>query len=314
MIELLRRLLFLPPGASSVSDEIDWLHASVITAAMLLCVWAFAKIAYFVFRYRRRNADATERLELSFRRELSVIGFITFAFLVWWLVGFRQYAAMTAPPADADTVFVEAKQWMWKFSYPDGRETEDVLVVPAGRPIKLVMSSRDVIHSFFVPDFRLKQDVVPGRFSTMWFRADEPGRHPIWCAEYCGVSHSMMRGEVQVLSQEDYANWLRERGGVDIVARGREVAEKWACASCHSLDGAPRTGPTWKGLYGSERTMTDGRHIVADEAYLTRSMAEPNVEIVQGYKPVMPAYQGTLPPADAAAIVALIRSLREVPP
>ena len=259
MLEFFRRILNLPPGASSISDSIDWLHITVITAAMILSVWVFGKIAIYVIRDRRKSPnDLTERIAGTRGRETTLILTILCAFVLWWVIGFRQYSAMTAPPADAEIVFVEAKQWMWKFAYPDGREAEDVLTVPVGRSVKLVMSSRDVIHSFFVPAFRLKQDVVPGRFTTLWFIADKPGEYPIWCAEYCGVSHSLMRGTVRVLPPDEYANWLRERGGVDIVARGREMAQKHSCTTCHSLDGRPANGPTWVGLYGSERVMTDG--------------------------------------------------------
>jgi len=218
---------------------------------------------------------------------------------------------------------------MWKFSYPDGRDTNDVLTVPVGKPIKLAMTSRDVIHSFYVPAFRVKQDVLPGRYTTVWFQATTPGTYSIWCAEYCGVSHSLMRGEVVVLSQEDYAAWRRNGQGTspvadcgngpgtcaggDLVALGRQVAQRRACLACHSLDGQRHVGPTWSRLYGAERTLANGRRVIADEAYLTRSMMEPAADVVAGYTQVMPTYQGTLTAAEAGAILELIRSLRDGP-
>jgi cytochrome c oxidase subunit 2 len=250
-------------------------------------------------------------------------------FILWWVIGFRQYVHMAEAPADSEVVYVDAKQWMWKFTYPGGRSTNDVLTVPVGKPIKLVMTSRDVIHSFFVPPFRVKQDVVPGRYVTVWFEAKKPGTYPIWCAEYCGPSHSTMRGEVVVLSQEDYARWEQNAhdeakstdcghgpgscGEGDLVAIGRAVAVRRACVACHTLDGQRHIGPTWAGLYGSERTLSDGRKVIADEAYLTRSMMEPNADLVAGYPQVMPTYQGTLTAAEAGALVELIRALKDHP-
>jgi cytochrome c oxidase subunit 2 len=221
---------------------------------------------------------------------------------------------MASPPANAPVIYVDAKQWMWKFAYADGRAENDTLTVPVDEPVKLVMTSRDVIHSFYVPAFRLKQDVIPGRSTTMWFKPTKTGTYPIWCAEYCGVSHSLMRGQIVVLSREDYAKW---RAGTDDnadwVARGREVATKRACVACHTFDGQRHVGPTWRGLYGSERALADGRRIMADDAYLTRSMNEPNADVVAGYSSAMPSYQGILSAAETGALVAFIQSLKDAP-
>jgi cytochrome c oxidase subunit 2 len=318
MMELFRNLIFLPTGASSVADGVDALHAFVITATMLVSTYVFGAAAWFTIRYARKSErQLTRRLTATVRHEAFTITAVLGMFLLWWVLGFRQYVHMAEAPRDADVVYVEAKQWMWKFSYPDGRDTNDVLTVPVGRPIKLAMTSRDVIHSFYVPSFRIKQDVLPGRYTTVWFEATQTGTFPIWCAEYCGVSHSLMRGEVVVLSREDYAAWKRDGNGRasegDLVAIGRQVAMRRACVACHTLDGQRHVGPTWSGLYGSERTLTDGRKVIADEAYLTRSMMEPTREVVAGYAQVMPTYQGSLTAAEAGALVELIRSLRDGP-
>jgi cytochrome c oxidase subunit 2 len=225
-------------------------------------------------------------------------------------------------------VYVTAKQWMWKFAYFDGRASMDVLTVPAHRPIKLVMTSRDVIHSFYVPAFRMKHDVVPGRYYTTWFEANAPGTYDIDCAEFCGVDHSRMLGKVQVLSDEEYARWLEApqsegaRKGVagptatgdgDLAAAGRDVAARRGCFNCHTIDGQPHIGPTWAGLYDSQVTLDDGRVALADEAYLTRSMMDPQADIVAGYKGVMPTYRGALPEPEVAALVEFIKSLRDQP-
>jgi cytochrome c oxidase subunit 2 len=329
-MEFMRWLLDLPPGASTIADRIDLLHFFVITVTMLVATFVFAAAAWFTIRYHRKRDDQlTKRVAATSAREGVTIAAILGTFLLWWVIGYRQYIDMRVPPKDTDVVYVDAKQWMWKFAYPDGRSSNDTLTVPVGRPIKLVMTSRDVIHSFYVPAFRLKQDVLPGRYTTLWFEAKEAGVFPIWCAEYCGVSHSLMRGQVVVLSASDYVEWKRTGpstiaqadcgsgpgtcGGEDLVTIGRSVAERRQCVACHTLNGQPHIGPTWSRLYGSTQTLSDGRRVVADDAYLTRSMMEPNVDVVAGYREVMPSYQGVLTPGETAALVELIRSLRDGP-
>lgn len=332
MMEFFRAMLGLPAGASTAADGVDLLHFFVISVTMLISTYVFGAAAWFCLRYyRQRSGQLTKHFAATWKHEAITIGVVLTMFIIWWVIGFRQFVHMAEPPKDADVVYVDAKQWMWKFTYPGGRSTNDVLTVPIGRPIKLVMTSRDVIHSFYVPAFRAKMDVLPGRYTTVWFEATKLGTYPIWCAEYCGVSHSLMRGEVKVLSQDDYAKWEREGhddstariadcgrgpgscGGGDLVELGRSVAVRRACVACHTLDGQRHVGPTWSGLYGSERVMKDGRRVIADEAYLTRSMMEPNAEIVAGYPQVMPTYMGTLTAAETGALVELIRSLKDRP-
>lgn len=329
-MELFRLLVALPSGASTFADGIDALHLFVISATMLVSTFVFAAAAWFSIRHhRRRDRQLTQRLTATWRREAFTIAAILGVFLLWWLIGYRQFLHMRTPPADAEVVYVDAKQWMWKFAYADGRSSNDILTVPAGRPVKLVMTSRDVIHSFYVPAFRVKTDVLPGRYTTVWFEAKEPGRHPIWCAEYCGLEHSLMRGEVVALAPADYARWKATDddaklvldcgrgpascGGEDLASRGRLVAEKRQCVACHTLDGQRHVGPTFSRLYGSEVVLADGRRVVADEAYLTRSMMEPTRDVVDGYREVMPSYQGVLSAGETAALVELIRSLRDGP-
>lgn len=329
-MEILRALLALPVGASTVADEIDALHGFVITVTMIMSTYVFAAAAYFTIRYHRKHdRQLTERVTASARRETIIIGSIFGVFVLWWLIGYRQYLRLVSEPEDAEVVYVDAKQWMWKFAYPDGRTSNDVLTVPVGRPVKLVMTSRDVIHSFYVPSFRVKMDVLPGRYTTLWFEAKQPGTFPIWCAEYCGLDHSAMRGEVRALDAREYALWKREReqqsplsdcgggpgscGGEDLVSRGRLVAERRQCLACHTLDGQRHVGPTWSRLYGSERLLADGRRVIADDAYLTRSMMDPGRDVVAGYTTVMPSYQGALSVPETAALVELIRSLRDGP-
>ena len=329
-MDILRAILALPSGGSTVADRIDLLHGFVITVTMLVSTFVFVTAAWFTARYHRKQDDQlTEKVSATRGGEAVLIVGILSMFLLWWVIGFRQYVEVRDPPEGSEVVYVDAKQWMWKFAYADGRVSNDALTVPVGRPIKLVMTSRDVIHSFYVPGFRVKQDVLPGRYTTLWFEVKEPGTYPIWCAEYCGVSHSLMRGEVRALGADDYARWKRQGdrpppdadcgrgpgscGDTSLVEQGRLVAERRQCVACHTLDGQKHIGPTWARLYGSERVLADGRRVIADEGYLTRSMMEPTADVVAGYREVMPSYRGTLTAGETSALVELIRSLRDAP-
>ncbi|GAC1354216.1 MAG: cytochrome c oxidase subunit II [Polyangiales bacterium] len=332
MNELLRRLLYLPPQASTFARPIDWLHFVVIGVTMAGATGVALLTLFYFFRfYRRREGEATVHLGVRKRQEVFTIGSVLLLFLVWWVVGFYQYIDLYEPPKSAMDVYVTAKQWMWKFAYPGGRRAIGVLTVPVGRPVRMVMTSRDVIHSFYVPAFRIKFDVIPGRYSETWFEATEPGAYEILCTEYCGVGHSRMRGTVVVLSQQDYDAWLGRgegdgklalddfegAGGVgeqsasDLPELGRLVASRKQCLACHTLDGQRHIGPSWRGLYRATIPLADGRTVVADEAYLTRSMMDPAAEVPAGYPAVMPTYQGILEAPEAAAIVEFIKSLRE---
>lgn len=330
--ELMRRLLLLPPQASTFARPLDWLHFVVIGTTMLGASGVAVVTLWYFFRFRRRkDGEVTRHVGVTGRQEAFAIGGVLTLFLLFWVLGFRQFVDYREPPPDAMEVYVTGKQWMWKFAYPSGRRAMGVLTVPVGRPVKLVMTSRDVIHSFFVPAFRVKYDVVPGRYTEAWFQATEPGAYEILCAEYCGLSHSRMRGTVVALSQQDYEAWLGRGEGVENLSLedfegaggvgeptgaslpqiGRAVATRMQCFACHTIDGQRHIGPTWRGLFGSTVPLSDGRTIVADEAYLTRSMMDPTVEIHAGYPAVMPTYQGVLEAPGVAAIVEFIKSLRE---
>lgn len=327
MNELLRRLLFLPSQSSSVAREIDTLHYTVILTTMAGVTLAAIITAVFLLRYRRRTPviPLTPRIHVPAWLEAAVIAGLLSLFCAWWVVGFLQYRKLQNPPAGAMPIYVTAKQWMWKFAYPSGPSSADVLFVPVGRPVKLIMTSRDVIHSFFVPDFRIKQDVVPGRAVTTWFEAIEPGAHDVLCTQYCGTRHSLMRAQVIALSPADYERWLdaaraplalpgAKGDGQGLAEQGRQSAAARGCLRCHSLDGTPFIGPTWANAFGHRRKTADGREILIDEAYLTESMMDPRAVIAAGFQPVMPSYQGALTPAEISAILELIRSLRDVAP
>jgi cytochrome c oxidase subunit 2 len=320
MNDLLRRLLDLPPQASTFAYSVDLLHFVVIGTTMIGATFVFLLALVFLVRGLRSAGDATRArtspAPTSGATEMTIIGGLLTLFIAFWVVGATQYNAIMTPPANAIPVYVTAKQWLWKFSYPDGRSSMDVLTVPVGRPIKLVMTSRDVIHSFYVPAFRMKHDVVPGRYYAAWFEATIPGTFDIRCAEYCGVSHSRMLGQVRVLSADDYRRWQESATpgeSQDLAAEGLHVAARRGCLSCHTIDGQPHIGPSFAGLYGGEVKLEGGRLATADDGYLTRSMMEPQADVVAGYQPVMPSYRGVLEEPEVAALVELIASLRSPP-
>jgi cytochrome c oxidase subunit 2 len=231
-------------------------------------------------------------------------------FIVFWIVGFGQYREIRAVDPGAMRIYIVAKQWMWEAVYPDGTAVQDDNRVPVGRPVVLVMTARDVIHSFYVPSFRLKQDVVPGRMTTLQLTATEAGTFDILCAEYCGTGHSRMRGHVIAMEPPDYAKWLESHATPDLAAAGEKLAAEKGCLRCHTVDGTPHLGPTWRGLYHKQVELSDGTTVTADEAYLTESMMDPQAKLVRGFQPIMPSYLGQLSGPEAAAIVEFIRSLR----
>jgi cytochrome c oxidase subunit II len=338
--DFLRRVLMLPEQSSTMASEVDHLHYFIILVTMAgATAVAFATL-YFLVRYRdganrpaARPGAAARRTALSL--ELTAVAGLLALFVFWWVLGFRQYVRLEKAPEGSLTVYVTAKQWMWSFAYPRGGGSSGVLYVPVGRPVELVMTSRDVIHSFYVPDFRVKQDVVPGRSTSVWFEVDQPGRHRLMCAELCGVGHSTMRGEVIALAPADYERALdrlapvRVAGpvygapavvgeqdppeGLSLAAMGQRVAAQSGCLRCHTVDGTPHIGPTFAGLYGAEIPLADGHQVVADEKYLTESMMDPAARVHLGFRPVMPGYQGLLGAVEIGAVVEYIRTLADAP-
>ena len=330
MNELFRRLLFLPDQASEFARDVDHLHFAIITITFVGAAGVFLSVIYFFIRYRRRSeTDVTPKVTPTAVHEVIFVGLPLGLFLLFFAVGFPQYMRLSTPPEDAMDVFVQGKQWMWKFAYPGGPSGIDALRVPAGRPIRLLITSRDVIHSFFVPALRIKQDALPGRYTQTWFRADRPGRYEIFCAEYCGLTHSGMLGELVVMPQGDFDAWMaQQRRGLasaqdsapvpgetvltasNMVEEGRRVAAEQGCLKCHSVDGTRHIGPTWTDLYLRRERLTTGKTVVADEAYLTKSMMDPAADVVAGYPNVMPTYQGKITSPEVAAILEYIKSLR----
>jgi cytochrome c oxidase subunit 2 len=313
MEAVIRRALDLPTQASSIARGIDLLHMVVIGTAFAVAFASFAAIAILLVRFRDRPGPRRAHTKIPLRYELGGAAFALAVFLAFWAIGFAQYRELRRPSPDALRIYVVAKQWMWSFVYADGTAAQDALRVPVGRPVETLMTSRDVIHSFYIPAFRLKQDVVPGRITTLEFTAVEPGEYEILCAEYCGTGHSRMRGRVIAMPPDDYARWVAEHAAPDLASTGERVAAEHGCLRCHTVDGTFHLGPTWRGLYGSRVPLVGGEVVIADDAYLTESMMDPLVKIHAGYAPIMPTFQGQLTAPETAAIVEYIRSLRGAP-
>jgi len=237
----------------------------------------------------------------------------TVLILIVFVWGFRAYMRMTIVPRDALEVKVTAQKWFWTFDYPNGANSVNELVAPVDRPVKLLMSSRDVIHSLFVPDFRMKMDVLPNRYSVTWFEATRPGTFNLFCTEYCGTGHSEMLAKVKVVSEREFAEFLASTGGPGAgespADYGRRLYTSRACNTCHTLDGKPSVGPTWQGLWGRREALQTGDFVTVDENYIRESVLEPQARVTAGFQPVMPTYQGILTDRDIDALIAFIKSL-----
>ena len=266
---------------------------------------------WFAVRYRRRSpADRPPPIQPSLPLELAWTLVPLGLMVVMFVWGARVYFHMNRPPDDAMTVNVVGKRWMWKIQHPTGQREINELHVPVGRAVKLLITSEDTIHSFFVPAFRIKRDAVPGRYNTAWFRATKPGRYHLFCAEYCGTEHSRMTGWVVVLPPGEYQTWLA--GGPtpeSPSAAGEKLFTDLNCVTCHRPDSAGR-GPVLVGIFGKPVKLATGDSVVADESYVRESILNPAARVVAGYQPVMPTYQGQVSEEQLIALVAYVKSLQ----
>ena len=268
-------------------------------------------IIYFVIRYRRRDPDyVPSPVHESRWIETASIVIPTILVLIVFTWGFRVFVKMYAAPPDSYQVTVRGVQWAWQFEYDTGAVTTNELHVPVGTPVKLNMSAADVLHSFFIPDFRVKHDVLPNRYTSLWFEATEVGEYQIYCTEYCGTEHSTMLATLVVESEADFAQWLADQNAE---RTPEELGEQLfaQCAACHTTDGTPSVGPTMQGIFGSTRQLDDGTSAVADDNYLRESILDPATKVVQGFPPVMPAvYSGLLDAQQLDGLIAYIKTLQ----
>jgi cytochrome c oxidase subunit 2 len=302
--------LFMPPEASTHAVHVDAIFIGILILSALITIAVFALIIVFAVRYRRGSQAKRGKLPELVSREFE-IGWTTatlflFVFLFWSAAA--DLTGLTAP-ANAIEIHVVAKQWMWKTQHASGAREINALHVPIGKPVRLIMTSQDVIHSFFVPAFRIKQDVLPDRQTETWFQATKTGVFPLLCAEFCGTDHSMMRGRIVVMRPEDYAKWLTvQPQGDDLAHQGAQLFVSRGCSGCHA-EASKVHAPKLEGLYGRSVQLADGRHVTADEAYIRDSMLQPKKDVTAGYEPIMPSYAGLLDDGEIDSLTAYIRSL-----
>lgn len=308
--------LIAPPEGSTMAGQVDAVFNLILYVGIFFFVLIVGLAVYFVLKYRRREKPGlTSGVDQNFKLEVIWTVVPTIIVVIFFVVGFKAYLKMNIVPRDALEVKVTAQRWLWSFDYPGGFNSVNELVVPEGKPIRLVMSSTDVIHSFFVPDFRVKMDVLPNRYTVAWFEAKGPGEHNLMCAEYCGKGHSQMLGRVKVLTQEAYDSWLEESVAFDesipLEDHGEQLYRSKACYTCHSVDGSGNVGPTFKGAFGHEVILSDGSSVTVDENYIRESILDPRAKVVMGFQPVMPTYQGKLKAREVDALIAYMKSLKE---
>jgi cytochrome c oxidase subunit 2 len=298
-----------PENASTNAGNVDALYIFLLLVSGIMTVLIFAVLTAFAVRFRKQKGQRAVQIEGSTHLEItwSIIPFcVMLVFFVWGAVIFFQERT---PPQDATEVYTVAKQWMWKFEHKGGQREINELHVPVGRDVKMIMTSQDVIHSFFVPAFRLKQDVVPGRYTTLWFRATKAGTYHLFCSQYCGTQHSGMVGWVTVMEPRDYEAWMSGgAGNQPLAVTGEKLFTELGCVTCHRSDTQGR-GPNLVGVFGKPVLLEDGRTVTADENYVRESILEPAAKIVKGIKPVMPTFQGQLSDEQLNALVEYVKSV-----
>lgn len=324
------------PQASSIAARIDSVADLVFFVSALFFIATVATMCAFLWKYHRSKKGRTTAYILgSHKLEFiwTVVPLIFMVFIFAW--GYIVYVDLRREPTSALEINVVGRQWLWNFEYTNGRKTMNEIVVPRGEAVKLIMTSEDVIHSFYVPNFRLKQDVVPGAYTYITFVATLVGEHPIYCAEYCGTGHSDMLGKVVVVEPSDYKIW-NETGKLpasslaglgissaqaatttpnkgpmkSLAEKGKELTNSKGCVACHSDDGSRKIGPSFKGIFGKKEELEGGKSVIVDENYIRESIVEPQAKIVKGYPPSMPTFKGLVSDDEMNAIIAYIKSLK----
>lgn len=307
---------FMPTEGTKIATQVDNLYAFLLLASFVSCVILIGGMVYFVWKYRRKtNNDKTAYITHNTFLEFlwSFIPLVIFLGVFGW--GWYIYHDMRSMPTDALEVHVFGKQWAWEFEYKSGVKTGNLIVVPVNKDVKLIMTSKDVIHSFYIPSFRIKQDVVPGRYTALWFNADKLGEFHVFCAEFCGTQHSGMLATLKVVPQAEYDAWLEEEsqvGTLPLAKRGEKLFSVKACASCHSVaDASTKVGPSlWKKFATSEHIEGEP-DVSVDENYIRESILNPNAKIVKGFpKGVMPTFQGQLSETELNALIEYIKTLK----
>jgi cytochrome c oxidase subunit 2 len=330
----------IPLQGSEIAVRWDSLYHFLVNISIFFFVLVVGAMLYFIVSFRYKPGRKTKYVTGSHLLEGIWIAVPTIMLLGIFVWGYSIYHSMTDVPPDAYEVRVIGKQWLWTFQYDNGKTSVNEVFVPLNRPVKFVMTSEDVLHSFFVPTFRVKQDVLPGMYTSIWFTATVPGKHQVFCTEYCGTSHSGMLAKLVVLDEAQWKAWNRDKklgeipnageelaqlpeasagaapSSVQLVAQttlaeqGKKVHEAKGCATCHSIDGSTKVGPTFKGLYGTQVELSTGKFILADENFIRDHIYNPQSNTVKGYNPVMPTFKGLITETEMNALIAFIKSIR----
>jgi cytochrome c oxidase subunit 2 len=325
-------------AGSEIAHSWDHLWNFLVWLSVFFFILVVGGMVYLAITYRAGSKHKPKYITGNHALEALWTAIPTILLLIIFAWGYALYGKMIHAPSDAMEVRVVAKQWLFQFQYPDtGRTTINEVYVPVNKPVKLVMSSEDVLHSFFIPNFRVKSDIVPGMYTSVWFEANVPGKHQVYCTEYCGTSHSQMMAQVIALSPEDFEAWkagkkfdsvpragqtlaeaqaetakiaLKQAAPMSLADQGKALTEAKGCIACHSADGSVKVGPSYKGLFGHEVELADGSKVTADENYLRESIENPNAKIVKGFQPVMPTFKGLITETELNAILAYINSVK----
>ncbi len=300
-----------PEAAAAGAAQVDYLYLYEVGISVVMTVLIFAALFFFALKYRRRSESFVPKpIEGSLKLELgwSILPFIIMLTFFGW--GAKIFWDMQTPPKDAYNIYVVGKQWMWKVQYPEGQREINELHVPVGRPVRITLASEDVIHSFFIPAFRVKHDVVPGHFADIWFTATKPGRYHIFCAEYCGTEHSGMIGWATAMEPAAFQQWLVNGGAEGSMAsQGEKMFQQFGCSTCHLMDEQGRC-PNLRGMYGTNVLLSDGHTVLADDAYIRESILNPNAKIVAGFHgDIMPTFQGQISEEGMLQLIEYIKSL-----
>ncbi|MFB3827094.1 MAG: cytochrome c oxidase subunit II [Bryobacteraceae bacterium] len=308
------RVPLFPEQASTLAPHTDHLFYFLVGVSVFFAAGIFIAIVIFAIRYRRRSpAEIPQPHEGSVALELLWTGIPLALAMIMFVWGAAVYMRVVRAPDDAIQVYAVGKQWMWKMQHMEGQREINELHIPVGRPVRVIMTSEDVIHSFYVPAFRTKQDALPGRYTSTWFQAVKPGKYHLFCAEYCGTKHSGMIGWVYAMEPQDFQAWLQGgTAGGSMAANGAKLFQDLGCANCHTETSSARC-PNLLGLYNSTVRLANGTAVKADDSYIRESILDPNARIVAGYEPIMPTFQGLITEEGVMQVIEYIKSLGQKP-
>ena len=309
LVKWLTASALFPREASTIAPYMDALYFFLLGMTILGLVLVGALLAFFSIRYRKERNPVATHIEGSTLLEATWTIIPLAIFLVCFVWGALLYFRIYSPPVNAMNIYVVGKQWMWKAEHPGGQHEINALHVPIGKPVQLTMISQDVFHSFSIPDFRVKREVIPGRYSTVWFEATTPGTYHIFCTQYCGTQHSGMIGEVTALTPDDYQKWTQEStSGMSLAQNGERLFASMGCNACHSGTAAAR-GPNLAGVYGSKLQLANGSEVLVNDAYLRDAILNPSQHVTAGFAPIMPTYQGQISEDGLIDLVEFVKNM-----